>query len=61
MSEEAQKGEDFNHKKLQQVLGFLVYVSNMFPAMTTYLKVIHLILDQWRGGIDDDIWQLLES
>ena len=61
LSAEAQKGDHLNHKKLEQVKGFLVYVSITYPFMTPYLKGICLTLKQCRGGIDEDGWHLLES
>ena len=61
LSAEVQKGEDFNHNKLEQVQGLLVYVSRTYPAMNSYLKGIYLTIDQFRGGRDKDIWNLTES
>ena len=37
---EAQKEDESNHKKLDQVQWFLVYVSTTEPFMTPYLKII---------------------
>ena len=61
LSAEVQKGEDFNHNKLDQVQGLLVYVSRTYPSMTPYLKGIYLTLDQFRGGRYEDIWNRTES
>ena len=61
ISAESKKSEDLNHNKLEQVLGFLVYVSRTYPDMTPNLKGVCLTLDHWIGGRYADLWRLLES
>ena len=34
--------------RMDSVRGFLVYVSRSYRNMTTYLKGVHLTLDNWR-------------
>ena len=50
---EEQKGEYLNQKKLDQVIGLLVYISINYKVMTPYLKVVHLKIDRWRRGRDE--------
>jgi len=45
-------------KDLEKGRGFLVYLSRTYPAITPFLKGIHLTLDSWREGRDDDGWKL---
>ena len=37
-------------KKLHSDRRFLVYVTQVYPAMKPYLKGFHLLLESWRGG-----------
>mmetsp|Transcript_13380 Transcript_13380/g.19133 ORF Transcript_13380/g.19133 Transcript_13380/m.19133 type:complete len:439 (-) Transcript_13380:1232-2548(-) len=46
-----------NHKKGEATRGFLVYVSRTYRAMVPYLKGLHLSLDSWRPGRDEDGWK----
>jgi hypothetical protein len=43
-------------KPLESHRGFLVYVTRTYPAAVPYLKGIHLTLDGWRPGRDEDGW-----
>ena len=52
-------GEDMlPHAELLSDRGFLVYVTQPYPAMVPYLKGIHLTLEMWRGGRDAEGWKL---
>lgn len=45
----------FEYKEeLEQGRGFLVYLSQTYTSIIPYLKGIHLDLDGWRGGKDQD-------
>ena len=46
-------------KPLERIRGFLVYTTRTYPAMVPYLKGIHLTLDGWREGRDDEGWKLI--
>lgn len=46
-------------KRLEQIRGFLGYVSQTYPIMATYLKGLHLTIDGWREGRDEEGWRLL--
>ncbi len=48
----------FELKQLLSDRGFLVYVSQTYPAMVPYLKGIHLTVDSWRPNRDVDGWKL---
>jgi hypothetical protein len=53
-----QDGGHFDHKDLERKRGFLVYVARTYPSLMPFLKGIHLTLDGWRPGRDDDGWPL---
>jgi len=44
-------------KELERVRGFLVYTTRTYPEMVPYLKGIHLTLDGWRDGRDNEGWK----
>ena len=46
-----------NHKWLEKGRGFLVYFSRTYPSLVPYLKGIHLTLDSWREGRDEEGWK----
>ena len=50
--------EALPHKELQSDRGFMVYVTEAYPAMKPYLKGFHLSLEMWRGGRDVEGWKL---
>jgi hypothetical protein len=54
-------GEDsaggLNNNQLERRRGFLVYVAQAFPSLVPYLKGIHLTLDSWRSGRNEDGWK----
>lgn len=50
-----------NHKELEKDRGFLVHVQHTYPAITPYLKGLHLTIHSWREGRDPDGWKLSGS
>jgi hypothetical protein len=48
----------FNHKDLERIRGFLVYVVRTYPSLNPYLKGIHLTLDSWRPQRDAEGWRI---
>jgi hypothetical protein len=54
-------GEDsaggLNHNQLERRKGFLVYVVQAYPSLVPYLKGIHLTLNSWRSGRNEDGWK----
>eukprot|EP00956_Cyclotella_meneghiniana_P014553 scaffold21828_cov62-Cyclotella_meneghiniana.AAC.2 len=49
---------DLDHKSFLSDRGFLVYVSQAYPALVPYLKGFHLTAEMWRGNRDEDGWKL---
>lgn len=47
-----------NRKRLEQIRGFLIYVSRTYPWMPPYLKGLHLTIDSWRPGRDKQGFKL---
>ncbi|KAL7578374.1 hypothetical protein ACA910_012776 [Epithemia clementina (nom. ined.)] len=47
-----------NRKALEQIIGFLVYVTQTYCLLTPYLKGLHLTLESWRADRDEDGWQM---
>ena len=47
------------HKQAERIRGFLIYVSRTYRAMVPYLKGLHLTLDFWRPGRDEEGWRLI--
>ena len=46
-----------DHKQLERDRGFLIYLSRTYRSMCPYLKGIHLTLDSWRKGRDNEGWK----
>jgi hypothetical protein len=38
--------------------GFLVHMQHVYPAMTPYIKGLHLTVDSWRDNCNVDGWKL---
>ena len=53
-----EKGADIPHKRLEQIHGFLIYVSHTYNWMTPYSKGIHQTINIWRPGRDKEGWKL---
>jgi hypothetical protein len=56
--------EDPTHlprKRLEQIRGFLVYVTRTYPCIVPYLIGLHLTINGWRKNCDDDGWRLALS
>ena len=47
------------HKGLERKRGFLIYVTRTYTSMVPYLKGIHLTLDSWRKGRDEEGWKVM--
>jgi hypothetical protein len=61
MRNELTKGPQIEFKALEKYRGYLVYISCTYPAITFYLKGIHLTLDSWRPWRRDDGWKMTLS
>jgi hypothetical protein len=49
---------ELNFKQLRLDQGFMVYVTQAYPGLKTYLKGCHLSLEMWRDGRDREGWKL---
>mmetsp|Transcript_21443 Transcript_21443/g.30696 ORF Transcript_21443/g.30696 Transcript_21443/m.30696 type:complete len:502 (+) Transcript_21443:2685-4190(+) len=58
VQEELMTMPQLNHKNLERIRGFLLYVTRTYPGLVPYLKGFHLTLDSWRPGRDSDGWRL---
>jgi hypothetical protein len=47
-------------KELEQKRGFLLYVTRSYPATVPYLKGLHLTIDGWRQGRDEEGWRCMD-
>ena len=45
-----------HYKTTESVVGFLVYVSQTYTMMVSYLKGVYLTLNLWRKGQDKNGW-----
>jgi len=52
------QGSSLDHKSLERDRGFLIHVQHTYPAITPYLKGVHLTIDGWREGRDSEGWKL---
>jgi hypothetical protein len=50
--EDMASSDTLDRKRLEQIRGFLIYVSRTYKWMVPYLKGIHLTIDAWREGRD---------
>ena len=48
------EGETYDRKRLEQIRGYLIYTSRTYKWMVPYLKGIHLTIDGWREGRDQE-------
>jgi hypothetical protein len=49
-----------NHKLLEQCRGFFIHLQRVYPAIAPFLKVVHLTLDWWRPGQNQEGWRLAD-
>jgi hypothetical protein len=47
-----------NRKRLEQIRGFLQYVTQTYTTLTSYLIGFHMTIDSWREGRDSEGWRL---
>jgi hypothetical protein len=45
-----------DHKNLEKTRGFFNHLQRTYPSITPFLKGLHLTIDGWRGGRDDELW-----
>jgi hypothetical protein len=46
-------------KRLEQIRGFLMYVTRTYPGLTPYMIGFHLTIDSWRAHRDGEGWKLI--
>jgi hypothetical protein len=46
-------------KRLEEIRGFLMYVTRMYPGLTPYMIGYHLTIDLWRQHRDKEGWNLM--
>jgi hypothetical protein len=47
-----------HRKTLEKTRGFLVHLQRTYPCITPFLKGIHLTIDSWRPGRDQEGWKI---
>jgi hypothetical protein len=55
--EELSRSRVLNHRELKRKRGFLIYVTQTYPAMIPYLKGIHQTLETWRPNRKASAWK----
>jgi hypothetical protein len=50
-----------DHKVLEIIRGFLVYVAHTYKPLTPFLMGLHMSIDGWRPGRDDEGWRLRQA
>lgn len=55
---EVQKGLGLSLKALLKDRGFMVHLSMTYPILVPFLKGLHLTVDSWREGRDDEGWRM---
>jgi hypothetical protein len=48
-------------KRLEEIRGFLVYVTRTYIGMSPYLIGLHMTIDSWRSGQDSEGWRTNEE
>ena len=48
-------------KRLEQIRGFLGYVTQTYRAMIPYLNGLHMAIDGWRDNRDDLGWKISDA
>jgi hypothetical protein len=46
---------------LEIIRGFLVYVDRTYTPLTPFLMGLHMLIDGWRPGRDDEAWRLRQD
>lgn len=47
-----------DRKMLESIRGFFIHLQRTYPAITPFLKGLHLTIDGWREGRDADMWKI---
>lgn len=52
-----ESGNQLDRKFLETVRGFYIHLQRTYPSITPYIKGLHLTIDGWRGGRDEEMWK----
>jgi hypothetical protein len=47
-----------DRKRLEHIRGFLQYVAQTYTSFTSYFIGLHMTIDSWRAGRDEEGWRL---
>jgi hypothetical protein len=61
LHELALASEWVNHKVLERIRGFLVYVAHTYTYLTPFLMGLHMSIYGWRPGRCDEGWRLRQA
>jgi hypothetical protein len=50
-----------DHKVLERIRGFLVYVARPYTPLAPFIMGLHMLIDGWRPGRDDEGWRLRQA
>jgi hypothetical protein len=50
-----------DHKVLERIRGFLVYVARTYKPLAPFLMGLHMSIDGWRPGSDGEGWRLRQA
>jgi hypothetical protein len=50
--------ENLPRHRLEEIRGFLVYVTRTYPCMRSYLIGLHMTIDSWRSNRDSNGWRV---
>jgi hypothetical protein len=50
-----------DHKVLERIRGFLVYVARTYKPLAPFLMGLHMLIYGWRPGRDDEGWRLRQD
>eukprot|EP00957_Ditylum_brightwellii_P040627 3074901-Ditylum_brightwellii.AAC.2 len=51
----------FDRKELKSGRGFLIHIGRTYPMIVPFLKGVHLMLDLWCPGCDEEGWKTKEA
>jgi len=61
LSTQLASGNLLDRKSLEIYRGFFIHLQRTYPTITPFLKGLHLTIDGWRPGRDENMWKLPPS
>jgi hypothetical protein len=55
------ESEMVDHKVLERIRVFIVYMAGMYKPLTPFLVGLHLTISIWRPGRDEEGWRLRQA